>query len=56
MTKNKMSYKYDPSKKVLDKTDWQKLYRQTQLEADREALQDKENPVLKKARFRRLKG
>ncbi len=40
--------------KAQDKTDWKKIYNQTQVAADREAGQDTENPVLKNAKFKRL--
>ncbi|MFK5949246.1 MAG: hypothetical protein QM500_10820 [Methylococcales bacterium] len=37
-----------------DKTDWKKIYNQTQATADRKAGEDTENPVMKNAKFKRL--
>lgn len=55
MTKMKINSNSDLSKKYQDKTDWKKVYEQSQKEADKEAARDDENPVLKNARFKRLK-
>ncbi|MDH5181310.1 MAG: hypothetical protein OEZ39_08180 [Gammaproteobacteria bacterium] len=38
-----------------DKTDWKRVYNETQSNVDRNAKADNENPVLTKARFHRLK-
>jgi len=54
MTKTKVSSNLDISKRIQDKTDWNKVYNKTQIEADREAAQDKENPILKNVRFKKL--
>ena len=55
MTKIKVEKHLDPSVTALDKTDWNKLYRQTQQQIDKEAMDDKENPVLDNAKFHHLK-
>ncbi len=54
MLKTKVSSNLDISKRTQNKTDWKKIYNKTQSEADREAAQDKENPVLKNVRFKKL--
>jgi len=54
MTKFKTNSNNSASIKAQDKTDWKKVYNQTQATSDREARQDTENPVLKKSKFKRL--
>ncbi len=54
MTKFKKNSNNNPSIKAQDKTDWKKIYNQSQASADRDAAQDKENPILKKSQFKRL--
>lgn len=44
----------DISKIYQDKTDWKKLYQKSQSIIDIEAKNDKENPVIKNARVRKL--
>ena len=54
MAKIKINLKNNLSKKAQDKTNWIKIYNQSQSTADRVASQDAENPVLKNTRFKRI--
>jgi hypothetical protein len=42
------------SKVLQDKTDWKKVYRQPQSQVDSEAQKDKDNPIIKSGKIRRL--
>jgi hypothetical protein len=44
----------DISKMHQDKTDWKKVYQKSQSIADIEAKNDKENPIIKNGRVRKL--
>ncbi len=54
MTRFKKSSNGNISIQAQNKTDWKKIYNQTQATADREARQDTENPILKNAKFKKL--
>ncbi len=53
MTKTKVSKK--TARRLLEKTDWNKLYHQSQSEIDKEAGSNLSNPVLKNTNFKRIK-
>lgn len=55
MTTTKVSSTGDSLKNLQDKTDWSKVYKKPQSVVDKEAVSDKENPILKGARSKRLK-
>jgi len=54
MTRTKVNSKDVASKQCLDKTDWNKIYNQSQASVDLKSSQDSENPVLKEAKFKRI--
>lgn len=54
MKKTKINSEKDTVKILQDKTDWSKVYNKSQSTADREAITDTENPVLRNVRFDRL--
>lgn len=50
----KISSETVKSKVIQDKTDWKKVYQQPQAQVDSEAQRDKENPIIKAGKVRRL--
>ena len=42
-------------KPMKDKTDWKKIFNQSQSQVDSEAYKDKDNPIIKNGKSRRLK-
>lgn len=55
MTKiTKVSSKDLKDKFIQDKTDWKRVYQESQTQVDREAQADAENPVINTGKVRRL--
>lgn len=50
----KINSKVVKSGAIQDKTDWSKVYGKPQAVVDREAMQDIENPILDKSKFKRV--
>lgn len=42
------------SKTLQDKTDWKRVYQKPQAQVDSEAQKDKENPIIKVGKVRRM--
>ena len=55
MKKARINVDKNAKAKLQDKSDWVKIFNMSQGQADAEAMNDKDNPVLKNAKFKRLK-
>lgn len=56
MTKTRVLAKDLGKVRLQDRTDWKRVIEAPQATVDRKVNEDKDNPVLRKVRFHRLKG